>query len=790
MIESKERVQRVVNTKPLQAISYASKNTEWRESNVEYFIKQANFRMSGGTYPAKATDATNLDNMKLWYNVYNNRIDESMFSYVTNPLGSKKAMYQQFPAKLRSYNIIRPTIDLLIGEWSKRPFRFDVVNVDGEGVMNSYLDAKYETFKGNVTNRIVKAIEEATGQPVDQKDLPNPATVVDDLNTNYKDLVAIKGYKALKQIEAEHKLKETYKDAFKDWCIAGKVGTLKNVRNSDIEYSKLSPLWIDVDKSVHFKNFEDGSSAVVKFRVTVADLVDMFYEDLKAADLKELEGDEDAHRKSFYGLFTTPGTTTTQEDINKVDLFYTTWKSRKKIGFLSYTDPITGEPLTAEVDENYPVDKEAGEIVEWMWVNEAWGGWRVNDNIYLRIDPLDVQRNEMNNFSACKINVNGRNFSDTESENVSIVSLGLPYQWMYNILNYRIELTIAKSKGKIAVLDKNTISDGSEGGDEKTFYYAEALGYLLLDRNADGVDRSWNQYSTIDLSLFDSIGQLIKLAQYYKDSWDELLGITRQRKGDINSSDGLGTAQESVFRSSVISDIIFSGFDEWVESELQGLLDLSTFAWIDGKKGYYRNDDGRMELFSLEPEDFAKAEMGVFVDVMSRTTAKIELMKQQVNAAAQRKEVKLSTIADMVWTDSYAELKAKLVKAETIEQEIAKQTAENEQEYKKELEAIKKDYLAYNNELEIEKQERDWDRKDNNEYIKGEIAGRVAKDPSGMDIDMTAIEAESEKRLARLADNSLKYMKLKQDDAHAKMKDATEQKKIAASLKNPVVGEK
>lgn len=786
---STDKKPEVTSVKPLQSLSYSDKiknDNEWGKQNLEYFINASAFRvqLSGGR----------MFDMQSWYNAYNNRIDEKQYNYVTNPFNTTNPLYKQFPARIRSYNILRPSIDLLIGEYSKRRFKYDVVNLEGEDVLNSYTEAKYQTFKDNVTKRAEKAILQAQGQQVDPKDLPDPSQVVEDLNTNYKDLKAIKGYKALRLIEFDHKLKEKFKDEFKDFLLSGETLSLKYVKRSDIEYERLSPMWGDTDKSPLVKNFEDGSYACVKFRVTVADIVDMFYDELKESHLKKLEEDENAYRSRLYASFIgdaaiNDADLSPKAKLNKVDLYYTTWKSRKQIGVLTYPDPFTGEPVSDIVDEDYPLDKNNQESIEWMWVNEVWEGWRINDDIYIGIQPIVAQRNEMNNFSSCKLPINGRRFSDTESANVSVLSLGMPYQIMYIIMNYRIELTIARSKGKILLLDQATIdADGEEASDKK-FYYAEALGYMLLDRTGPDVDRMWTQYSVQDMSLFDQIAQMIKLAQFYKDSWDELLGITRQRKGDITSSDGKGTTEESVFRSSVISDIIFSTFDEFVESELQGLMDISKFAWRDGKMGYYRNDDGRMELFKVDAEDWINANYGVFVDAMSRMNDKIEILKQQINAVAQRKDIKLSTIADMIFTDSYAELKAKLKEAEAIEAEIISKTAENEHQKQVELQQMQKDYMEYETMLDIEKQERDWDRKDNNEYIKGEINGRIAKSPSGMDIDMTAIVAESNKRLNDMQKVGVEREKIFSAERIAKMKDKTEQKKIAASLKNKVVGE-
>lgn len=772
--------------KPLQTIPYAEKNKEWRKQNVAYFIRTASVNLQGQGF-AQQGNATydEVGTVADWYDWYNNRIDSKLFDYVTNPLNATKQQFKAFPARIRNLNILRPTIDLLIGEYSRRPFKFDVINLDGDGAYNSFLEEREKAFKKNLTTRIAEEVKRQQGDPSAQN-MPDPATFIDAFNGSYKDNLAVTGYKALRQIIAELKLREKFKQQFKHWCIAGSVASIKGIAHGDIYFENVSPKWTSVNKAPATFNYEDGSDLVFKFRMTVADLIDMFYEDLKEENIAKLEANEDTYRRGLFQFFTTKGNQ--DESLAKCDLYYTTWISRKKIGFLTYSDPLTGEPQKMEVDELYVPDTAAGESVEWTWVNEAWEGWRINDDIYLGIRPCDVQRNEMGNLSACKLPGNGRRFSDLESKNVSVFMLGMPYQIMYMILNYRIELLIAKSKGKILLLDKNTISDDEEHGDEKVFYYAEALGYMLLDRSQDGVDRMWNQYGVQDMSLFNGISELIKLAQYYKGEWEEMMGFTRQRKGDINSSDGLGTTNEAIFRSSVITDILFSTFDDYVNSELQGLHDLSKVAWANGKRGHYVRDDGQTELLNIDPEVYCNSNLGIFPQIQSELAPKLEMMKNQVNAIAQRKDVKLSTIADIIFTDSYAEMKEKLKKAEAIEQAIAAQNAESEHERNVELEQIKRDYEQFQHQLELEKIDKEWDRRDNNEYIKAEVAPK----PEGTDsvLDTGKIEENAQRRLETLSKFSLEREKLQLErEANAtyerveKMKDKTKNRDISSKSK-------
>jgi len=177
--------------KPMQAVPYKDKDDAWRKQNIEYFIMSSIYKIHYAGISGSQGTVDGISMVQLWYNIYNNKIQEKDFNYVTNPLNVKSdSIYKNFPARIRSYNIIRPTIDLLIGEWSKRPFKFDVLNLDGDNVMNTFLETKYNTFSKNVTDRAVNLLKQAQGEN-SQEEIPNPKTIIEDLNTNYKDLKAI-----------------------------------------------------------------------------------------------------------------------------------------------------------------------------------------------------------------------------------------------------------------------------------------------------------------------------------------------------------------------------------------------------------------------------------------------------------------------------------------------------------------------------------------------------------------------------------------------------------------------
>jgi len=81
--------------------------------------------------------------VRIFYEAYNNRLPDSYFRYVLNPHNSDNADYTNWPAKIRPYTIIRPNIDLLEGEYEKRPFAF-TVKVHNADSANIYQEQLYK----------------------------------------------------------------------------------------------------------------------------------------------------------------------------------------------------------------------------------------------------------------------------------------------------------------------------------------------------------------------------------------------------------------------------------------------------------------------------------------------------------------------------------------------------------------------------------------------------------------------------------------------------------------------
>ena len=100
-------ISRDIDSFPVQKIPMSKKTKEWKEACVNYIISKSGFTSGLGN-----NGSTKYEEMQTYYNLYNSIYDEKDLLYVTNPFKQKDG----FPATAQDYNIIKPKVDLLLGE--------------------------------------------------------------------------------------------------------------------------------------------------------------------------------------------------------------------------------------------------------------------------------------------------------------------------------------------------------------------------------------------------------------------------------------------------------------------------------------------------------------------------------------------------------------------------------------------------------------------------------------------------------------------------------------------------
>ena len=655
---------------PQQKLPLSKKNKTWRESCVESYIDLSN----QGVNQRK-------DDLKRLYDYYNGVIYEDDYRYVTHPYGKSR---NNFPSKMRNYPIIKPIIDLLLGEKSKRPLNYTVTVQNGDAVSEKE-KAKQEAIYQNVQMQFLQSLKQTNPELLQQietpEDIPLPKQIADQFENSYVDNRAIKGQHALTYIMQSEEVYDKLQKAWFHFLVSGEVYTHRGVRSKEPFYDILNPIDVDYDKDPDIEFVEDGDWALVRKYVHASTVIDSFYESLTEDQVLELEEPRQSDPESYLLYRQSRAGADSNTYRNRlIEVVSVYWKSRKRIGFLEYMDPETGSIEEIEVDETFRLPKEMkeqGAKITYLWVNEVWEGTRIDGRMYVNINPIANQRLSLDNVSTCKLPINGRKYSDINADNISLVSLGIPYQLNYNIYKYRLELAIARSKDIIAQFDINMIP--KKWDMDKFMYYVEGTGIAWVDYNKEGIQLNPQHQSVLDMSI-KTIGQYVTLLESILNEWEKLSGVSRQRQGTIGAYEGKASSQQAIVQSSHITEDLFRKFGRLEQRDLQALVDYSKEAWLTGKQGMFVMPDGTTDFLDIDTLQHMESNYGIFVSDSGKDLQRLDQMKQLTQAMMQNGS-KGSTIAEVLESESFSQIKSKLKAAEKAQEELqqAQQQAEQQQ---------------------------------------------------------------------------------------------------------------
>lgn len=414
--------------------------------------------------------------------------------------------------------------------------------------------------------------------------------------------------------------------------------------------------------------------------------------------------------KTINGLTSNPF-----EGSDNINVWHCCWKSFKKIGFVTYQDPNTGEIDELQVDESYKVT--GMELnVEWTWIIEVWEGYRVGEDLYIGIQPLEYQHISADNLNSQKLPYTGVVYNNTNSAPRSLVSMMKPLQYMYIVLWYRLELAMARDKGKVPVIDVTQIPKSMGIDVNKWMHYLGALGVAFINPYEEGWDipgreggkpSQFNQFTSLDLTMANTIDQYINLMDKIEAMVSEISGVSKQREGSVASNELVGNVERSIVQSSHITEPWFWVHNQVKKEALTMLLDTSKVAWKDNKRClHYILDDATRAFITLSDEFFYE-DMDIFIDDTTKNQQQVEALKQLMQPAMQN-GASLLDIAEIITMDNISMIKSRL---EEIEQKrIEQQQAMEQAQAEREQQAIQMQNEVKEEELMIKEAEMDLEK--------------------------------------------------------------------------------
>jgi hypothetical protein len=359
------------------------------------------------------------------------------------------------------------------------------------------------------------------------------------------------------------------------------------------------------------------------------------------------------------------------------------WKGLRKIGFVSYQDEETGEVLEKIVGEDY-IKGEEDLHIEWEWINEVWEATKIGEELFVGIRPRPNQYKSLDNPNKCRLPYTG-----IANQNLSVVKRVKEIQYLYDIIMYRMELAIARAKGKLMVMDTAQIPT-SEGMDmQKWIHYADTSGFAFINSFEEGKGimqgqrPNFNQFTQIDLTLSNTIQQYIGIMDKLDHLIADITGVTPQRQGQVHQSETVGGVERSVVQSSAITEYLFYTHNRVKRRVLTNLIEECKICWLEGKKSQYVMDDMTRKILSIDGELFNEAEYGIFISDSQKSARVKQSIEELAQVAMQQQQADLFDIVSILETDSIATAKQVLrkskQKAQEREDEVSKQQSEAQQ---------------------------------------------------------------------------------------------------------------
>lgn len=706
-------------TFPQQKLPLSKKNEDWQHSCVNYIIGEGNI-VSGGR------QNTQFGELQTYYNLYNSIFDEKDFKRITNPF----KVDDGFPATPQDFNIIRPKIDLLIGEETKRPMNFRVVRTSQEAV-SDLMDKEKEMLMQYMMSAIMAKMDPEHQQQFQQQlqngEIMPPEQIAKYMDSTYKDVVENTAYHTLSYLREKLNIDNEFIKGWKDALISGNEIYYVGIQNDEPYMERVNPLFFSYDKSPDLEFIEDGSWCCRKMRLPVAEVYDRYYNKLDEKDLNKLnemltgkpmgdmrEGDPvDTGGGIQMHIYDNPEFD--QKSRYCVNVWHCCWKSFKKIFYVTYMDE-TGTPQVQIADESYK--KIGNELsVEPDWIVEVWEGYRAGSDLYFGIQPIEYQHVSIDNPNSQKLPYCGCVYSNTNSKPRSLVSILKPLQYMYIVLWYRLELAIARDKGKVINMDITQIPKSMNITPERWMHYLSSVGVNFVNPyetqwgipGRDGSKpASFNQIAALDLTMSNVISEYIQLMDKIEQLAGTISGITEQRQGAISSSELVGNVERSVVQSSHITEPLFWAHAQCKRHVLNMLLNTAKGAWqqTGKKKLSYIFDNGERAFLDIA-DKFYYEDMDVFVSDTSKDLENIQKLQQLIQPAMQN-GASLLEAAEILTNDNFNIIKQKLAAMQKRQEEQAQQQQQAEAQAQQQLQQMQNE--AKQQELMLQEAQMDLDR--------------------------------------------------------------------------------
>ena len=770
------------------------------------------------------------------YDLYDNKIDKSEVEKTLNPLGLFNTT--EFPASYRNYPLLTPKVNLLCGEERKRVFNPMVVTLNSDAITAKSEEKKELFYKWYVDTLATQQDERKI-----QKSLQDFEKF---MKYSWKDMRERMASQLLRYFYHTLDVKEEFSRGFKDALICGEEIYSIEIFGGEPSLRRINPKNLSTIRSGGSWKIEDSDIIVEDSYLSIGEVLDRYYDYLTQAEVNAIETGYSTEQAGRGGKLLRPElynpniefvdlSSMNSADMDKwlttvsgaydadgnVRVTRVVWAGMRKLGII-YRFNENGELEKDIVPEQYKPNAELGEEVKWVWVKEWYECTKIGPDIYVKMQPCDIQMRHRDNLSESNPGIIGSVYNTNDSVGKGLIGLGKDWQYLWNTFMYRTELAYTKDLGNVGALPMHLLPDGFTL--DAAMYWTMNMGWLPIDAFNQGQEGfakgklaggMSGMPTSFNLSQAGQIQNNIQFLQMIKQEVDNLTGITPQRMGSIDNRETVGGVERSVIQSSHITEEWFSIHDNTKVRALRALLEAAKIAYRDMKfTREFVMDDGTKSLLEFDYDVFVEATYGVDVtnssDDMQALQALRGLAERYIQANGS-----FAVAADMLRSKDFASISRKLADHEESAKEAQQQQFEMEQEQMaqqaqqlQETEMMRLEFEAEQKELDRELKQYEIDTNNETKIYTAELATYIKTGgedrnnngiPDPMEIAAQALkerqvssdeftrqkEGDRKERELKLKEKQVEYdKKIKEKQLQLKEKEIQSKERIAKRNKN------
>lgn len=646
-----------------------------------------------------------LANINLLYQSYNGVKTNKWWRSVNHTHGLKNR------AELMSYRLCRNKLDLLNGEWLKRPLKATVETVNQDAKSSKMEQADFlmgaMLAKESLNSLKEVGVDVTQGMQIPQ-DENDPYWETMSYKDKNEEIMQIIVDNAIKELSLQEKTAHNFRDLEICSLLYGKVDISDE---GDLNYIVIDPRDAIFAEMENDKFLERSPIKGARFRMTISEITRKY--SLKHDQLELLKQLQNQPPKYINGKNYRPYSIINGDLC--VDVIHIEWKSSRpeyyklspktlrQIEFdpstTYYTIPLEPEAYESNKDKYVLVELKSDTVVEDIlkdiprgkvavirkFKEDLWEATRIGGIIDTQVRRKYWQiRKQDNKAYVLDMSYVGYSHQMVDGIRISLQQVIEPFDNMFDIVMYQILKELNSSKGRVLFIDSGILP--SKKSTKEAVYDMVNDGFLIVDSSADGktlregIDVT-KFVTKHDLGFSENFQQLLVLKDQIIQTVSLITGINENREGYTAASETATSAQNNIAASRTITEPLFYGMGLFTEKLLMKIAEAYKIIYA-----FYKIDKGEQILgsnrqgFLTIMKSIGYQDYDVYIQDGGRYAEIKQKLEGYMNVALQNREIHMLDAIMAESAETYSEFRSVFKNALERTQKIASEQAAQEQQ--------------------------------------------------------------------------------------------------------------